>query len=218
MLKISSDRPSCWTVSINLHSYIWLFWFPAQYFQLHLFALVWLLKPLFAQQCVDFVFRWAYFNCSLDKPRSKSKVQSNENAGVTVLASYWDASLSTVFPCLRTLNLRNVIVFLFARRLFGDFFWRFAAFQCLAKRRKVTATRSRFQYACIVRLKTTTIKFFKSKEHLNEYFRCCIHHTNPILYRRLAFELLPKNVLENSLTTKQTRMLGNCVSKNCFNF
>lgn len=45
----------------------------------------------------------------------------------------------------------------------------------------------------------------------------CIHHTNPIPCRRLAFVLL-RNVPENSLTTKQTRILGNCVSKNCFNF
>ena len=34
-----------------------------------------------------------------------------------------------------------------------------------------------------------------------------IHHTNPILCRRLAF-VLPRNVPKNPLTTKQTRILG----------
>ena len=45
-----------------------------------------------------------------------------------------------------------------------------------------------------------------------------IHDTNPILCRRLAFVLLPRNVTKNPLTTKQTRILGNCESNNCFNF
>ena len=44
-------------------------------------------------------------------------VQSNESAGVIVLAGYRDASLSPVLPCLRTLNLRNLLF----SSLLGDF-------------------------------------------------------------------------------------------------
>ena len=40
-----------------------------------------------------------------------------------------------------------------------------------------------------------------------------IHHTNPLLCRRLAFVLLPRNVRKNSLMTKQTRILGNRVKE-----
>ena len=47
---------------------------------------------------------------------------SNENAGVTVLAGFWEASLSPVLSCLRTLNLRNLL-FSFLLGLFSVSFF-----------------------------------------------------------------------------------------------
>ena len=47
-------------------------------------------------------------------------------------------------------DFTQFIVFLFARCFLGEFFWRFSALQCLAKQRKMSATFSQFQYACIV--------------------------------------------------------------------
>ena len=52
-------------------------------------------------------------------------VQSNENVGVTVLAGFWEAGLSPVLPCLRTLNLRNLLfsflLSVFSESFFDDF-------------------------------------------------------------------------------------------------
>ena len=60
------------------------------------------------------------------------------------------------------------IFFLYARCLFGEFFWRFSALQCLTKQRKMSATLSQFQYACIVRLKTATS--LATARNINEHF------------------------------------------------
>ena len=82
-------------------------------------------------------------------PASQPNAQqlSHRFAGVTVLAGFWVASLSPVFIVLSPV----FYCFPFCSVSFPCFFLcRFSALQCLAKRRKMSATLSQFQYACIV--------------------------------------------------------------------
>ena len=75
------------------------------------------------------------------------------------------------------------LVFLFAWCLFGEIFSWFSALQCLAKRRKMSAMLSEFQYACIVRLKTATS--LTTARNINEHF---------LLYRYVLNSKTPKAV------------------------
>ena len=70
----------------------------------------------------------------------------------------------------------QLIVFLFARCLFDEFFLRFSALQCLAKQRKMSATLGQFQYACPFE---NCHKSYNSKKHINAWTLSFYRHGSP---------------------------------------
>ena len=133
-------------------------------------------------------------------------VQSNENAGVTVLVGFWEAGSSPVLPCLRTLNLRNLL-FSFLLDVFSviffDDFWHCNVLPSKGKcLRRSIPVRLRCPFE-------NCHKCYNSKKHLNEHF--CLHpshkpHTLPSTRLRVTAKECAEKFLDDE-TNPYTRKL-----------